>query len=266
MQPMEVKMKTLRIILRYSNSSFQQSISNIPVFLLFTLSKFIRYGLFVLFLYSLFNGLASVGGYTRYQMLLFYLMFNVVDTTSQMLFREVYRFRQLVSSGGFDMVLTKPFSPLIRVLLGGPDMIDLGMLIMVLWAIVYILLNSVHPSLEQILLSTFLIFNSLIITAAFHIFVLGIGIMSLSVDHLVMIYRDLTSLARIPVDIFTEPLRFVITFIVPLGIMFTFPAKALFGLLSWQTVGISVFIGFISLFLSIKFWQWSLQYYQSASS
>ncbi len=258
-------MKELKIILRYSASSFQQSISNIPVFLLFTSSKIIRYGLFVLFLYSLFNGLSSVGGYTRYQMLLFYLVFNIVDTTSQMMFREVYRFRPLISSGGFDMVLTKPFSPLIRVLFGGPDMIDLGMLVLILAATVYVCINFIHPDLGQVSLLMFMIINSLIITAVFHIFVLGIGIVTMSIDHLVMIYRDLTALARIPVDIFTEPLRFIITFVIPLGIMFTFPAKALFGLVSWQMVFTSFVIGAGSLILSIKFWQWSLKSYQSAS-
>ena len=41
----------------------------------------------------------------------FYLCFNVVDTIGQMLFREVYRFRPLIISGGFDMVLVKPLSP-----------------------------------------------------------------------------------------------------------------------------------------------------------
>lgn len=258
-------MKTLKIILYYSASSFQQSISNIPVFLLFTASKLIRYGLFIFFLYSLFNGLSSVGGYTRYQMLFFYLMFNIVDTTSQMMFREVYRFRQLVTTGGFDMVLVKPFSPLVRVLLGGPDMIDLVMIAIILAATFYVGKNYIHPSFGQVAISSLMVINSLIITATFHIIVLSIGILTLSIDHLVMIYRDLTALARIPVDIFTEPLRFIITFVIPLGIMFTFPAKALFGLISWQLILISFVIGVGSLVLSIKFWQWSLKSYQSAS-
>ena len=45
------------------------------------------------------------------QMLVFYLCFNIVDTIGQLLFREVYRFRSLIVTGGLDMVLVKPLNP-----------------------------------------------------------------------------------------------------------------------------------------------------------
>ena len=53
-------MKTLRVILRFSANSFQQMLSNIPVFLIFFLSKLVRYGLFFFFLVLLFNGVTNV--------------------------------------------------------------------------------------------------------------------------------------------------------------------------------------------------------------
>ncbi len=259
-------MKTLKVIFHYSSNSLQQTLSNLPVFFIFLFSKIVRYGMFIAFLYFLFSGVSSVRGYSREQMLMFYLVFNIIDTIGQLMFREVYRFRPLIVSGGFDAVLTKPFSPIIRSLFGGPDFIDLGMLIIIVSVTIYVARTFIHPSLAQILIFLAMIFNSLLITTAFHILVLGIGVITLSVDHLVMIYRDLTSLMRIPVDMFTNPLRTLLTFVIPIGIMFTFPAKALFGLLSWQTTLISFLFGIVSLFLSLKFWNFSLRQYQSASS
>jgi len=259
-------MKTLRVILRFSANSFQQMLSNIPVFLIFFLSKLVRYGLFFFFLVLLFNGVTNVLGYSREQMLMFYLIFNIIDTSAQLMFREVYRFRPLIVSGGFDAVLTKPFSPIIRSLFGGPDFIDLGTLIIVVAVTIYVANTYIHPSWPQIILFLAMIINSLIIAAAFHILVLGIGIITFSVDHLVMIFRDLTALMRIPVDMFTNPIRSILTFVLPVGIMFTFPAKVLFGLLSWQLVFISFVFGGLSLYLSLKFWHYSLRQYQSASS
>ncbi len=259
-------MKTLRIILHFSSNSFQQMLSNIPVFLIFFLSKLVRYSLFLFFLVLLFNGVTSVMGYSREQMLMFYLIFNVIDTTAQMMFREVYRFRPLIVSGGFDAVLTKPFSPIIRSLFGGPDFIDLGLLVIIISVSIYVTSTSLHPTFFQVILTLAMIINSLLIAAAFHIAVLGIGVISLSVDHLVMIFRDLTALMRIPVDMFTNPIRSILTFVLPVGIMFTFPAKALFGLLNWQLVLISFIFGGLSLYLSLKFWHYSLRQYQSASS
>lgn len=205
-------------------------------------------------------------GYSRQQMLMFYLIYNLIDTTAQMMFREVYRFRPLIVFGGFDAVLTKPFSPIIRSLFGGPDFIDLGVLIIIVGTMIHVANTYIHPSWPQIILFSAMVINSLLISAALHILILGIGIITFSVDHLVMVYRDLTALMRIPVDMFTNPVRSILTFVVPVGIMFTFPAKVLFGLLSWQMVILSFIFGGLSLYLSLKFWHYSLRQYQSASS
>lgn len=259
-------MKTLRIIFKYYTNSLQKQLMNLPMVMIFFVSKLLRYGLFLVFLFLLMNGVKNLGGYTREQIIIFYLIFNIIDTLGQLLFREVYYFRPLVISGNFDMVLTKPFNPLIRVLLGGPDLMDTGVFVILIGMLVYTLSNFVRLDSFLIFYFVLMIINSLLITAAFHISVLAIGILTLSVDHLIMIYRDLSSLMRIPVDIFTNPLRTLLTFIIPIGIMFTFPAKVLFGLLSWQLILISFLFGVVSLFLSLKFWNYSLRQYQSASS
>src|SRR3989344_4661332 len=155
-------MKTLKIILHYSSNSLQQTLSNLSVFFIFLFSKIVRYGMFIAFLYLLFSEVSSVRGYSREQMLMFYLVFNIIDTTAQLMFREVYRFRSLVVSGGFDAVLTKPFNPIIRSLFGGPDFIDLGMLIIVVSVAIYVASTFIHPSSVQILLFLAMIINSLL--------------------------------------------------------------------------------------------------------
>lgn len=259
-------MKEIKIIYRYFANSLQQAIYNIPIFSIFLLSKIIRIALFALFIYFMLSGLSDIGGYSKNQMIIFYLIFNLIDTSAQLLFREVYRFRPLLISGGFDMVLVKPFNPLIRVMVGGPDFIDFAMLIILLSIISYYIVFITKIEILSLIPFLLLIVNSLIIATAFHIFVLAIGILTLSVDHLVMIYRDLTALARIPIDVYTQPARSLLTFIIPIGIMFTFPAKALFGLLNWQLILTSFVFGLVSLFLSLKFWNYSLKHYQSASS
>ena len=260
------KMKIIKVTWRYFINSLEQNISGPTVFLMFFVSKLIRYALFVSFLYYLGSGVKIIGGYTWEQMLFFYLVFILIDTIVQMFFREVYRFRQLVVSGGFDMVLTKPFPPLVRCLLGGPDYIDLGVLIILLAVVSYYLTVYIHPTPINLILFLLMLGNTFIVATAFHIMVLAIGILTLSVDHLIMVYRDLTALVRIPVDLFTEPVRSLITFVVPVGLMFTFPAKTLLGLLSWRMIIISLGFGIIYFFLALKFWHFALKSYSSASS
>lgn len=259
-------MRILKIVNIYFSNSLQSIIAHPAAFWMFFVSKFIRYSLFFTFLYFLSSSIGSVGGYTSTQMLMFYLVFSLVDTTGQMLYREVYRFRPLVLNGGFDGVLAKPFPPLVRVLVGGPDYIDMGILVVLISVFTYMLFFVVHPTTAQLFTFLLLFANSLVISTSFHIFVLGIGIMTLSVDHLVMIYRDLSALLRIPIDFFSDSMRALFTFVIPLGVMFTFPAKGLMGLLSWQNLLLSVVISLVALFLSLRFWNYSLKHYQSASS
>lgn len=259
-------MKNLKIIYRLSINGLMQTLANRNVFVIFFLTKVVRYGLFILFLFYLLSGVQTLNGYSREQVLFFYLTFNLIDTSAQLLFREVYRFRPMVVSGDFDLVLSKPFNPLVRVLFGGPDFIDFGVLLILLSVIVWYLVAIIHPGFVNVLLYITLVFNALLIAAAFHIATLALGIITLAVDNIIMIYRDFTALMRLPIDIYTNPLRSFLTFVIPVGIMFSFPAKALLGMLSWQWLGISFLIGISLLFLSLAFWQYALKKYQSASS
>ncbi len=251
---------------QYTLNSFQQILLNRTAVLLLTSGKIIRIALFFIFLMFLFQGAKTLAGYNRNQIIFFYLSFNLVDTFAQLFFREVYRFRSMVVSGSFDFYLVKPMNPLIRILLGGTDLMDLLVLILIIITTVWFAtVNNLISSPWQWGLYLILVLNSLIIAAAFHIFVLGVGIMTTSVDHLMMIYRDFSSMLRIPVDLYTEPIRFLLTFALPLGIMITFPAKALLGILPVHLIFISFVFSFLGFFLAYRFWLFALRKYTSAS-
>lgn len=239
--------------------------TNRNVFLIFLVGKIIRYIFYFGFLYFLVKGTNGFLGYSQNQILFFTATFMLIDTLAQFLFRDVYNFRPLVVSGDFDLVLVKPLNALFRVLLGGPDPIDLitipPILIFVIW-----LGSLLHPSVLSTLYYVLLVFNGLIIAAAFHIFVLGFGIITLEVDHMVMVYRDLSSMGRFPVDIYKQPLNAVLTFIVPVGIMITVPAKALEGFIGPLEVFSSILFGIFLFFISLAFWKFALTKYSSASS
>jgi ABC-2 type transport system permease protein len=144
----------------------------------------------------------------------------------------VYRFRPLVVSGDFDTVLVKPVHPFVRVLLGGFDVLDV--LPTILYFIFAGYLISIIPEINPLSLITYigLLINGLVIATAFHILVLAVGILSSEVDHTIMIYRDVTRLAAFPMEIYSEPLRSVLTFVIPIGLMVSNPVKSLLGLLS----------------------------------
>jgi ABC-2 type transport system permease protein len=259
-------MKNIKIWLLYTTNTFQQVLQNRTLMGIFLFGKAARLSMFLVFLSLLFQGTSNLAGYSGKQIIFFYLTFNFIDSLAQFFFREVYSFRPLVVSGNFDFILLKPFNPLIKVLLGGADIMDLVMLVFISSAMIYLGITGISTNAVSWLMFILLVFNALLISAAFHIFVLGLGIITVSIDHLIMIYRDLTALMRVPVDLYTQPLRSLLTFVLPLGIMFTFPPKILMGLLSWQLIVMSFAIALISICLALLFWHHSLRYYQSASS
>lgn len=259
-------MKEFRIWIKYTSNSFQQTLANWPTASILLLGKIIRVILFLVFLGFLFKGANGIAGYSRTQIIFFYLSFNLTDTLAQLFYREVYRFRQLVVSGSLDYVLVKPLNPLIRVLMGGGDVLDLIMLCLLLTITAVFAVQNLTITFGSLTIYLALLANGFLIATAFHILVLGIGIMTTSVDHLTMIYRDMTSMMRIPVDLYIEPIRFLLTFILPLGIMITFPAKAFLGILSWQLILLSLAFGLVSFTLSLKYWNYAVKRYSSASS
>lgn len=221
---------------------------------------------FGIFLWALFTKVTRIAEYSFMQALFFYLTFNFIDTVTQLFFREVYRFRQLVVTGDFDLVLVKPTNPLFRALAGGADPLDVLMLVPYIGALVWVAVQ--FGKIDAVRLGSYLllVINGLAIATGFHILVLALAIMTTEVDHAIMIYRDLTSMGRVPVDIYREPLRGIITFIVPVGIMMTFPAKSFFGLLSPGMVGLSLVLGALFLYVCLLLWRFALTRYASASS
>ena len=248
-----------------SKNSFLIMMSRKLLFGMFLFGKVVRFLLFFAFLFFLVSGSKEIAGYNTQQAIFFYLTFNVIDVIAQFLFREVYRFRPLLVSGDFDLILSKPISALFRVLLGGTDVIDLVTMPPLFFAVWYVG-NMLAPTPLHVLYYILLLVNGLFIATAFHIAVLSVGIITLEIDHTIMVYRDLTALGTFPVDIYREPIRSVITYLVPVGIMVTLPAKAFFGLVSPLGVFSSFVFGCLLVLLSLRFWDFAIKKYTSASS
>lgn len=233
---------------------------------MFIIGKLLRFSFFLFFLLILGFKTKAIAGYSLWQMIFFFATFNLIDTLAQFFLREVYRFRTYVVNGFLDFILTKPFPPLLRSLFGGSDILDVPLIFI---SIAFVIIAASHIgqiTLFGILIYNLLIFNAFFIALAFHIFVLSVGVLTTEIDNTLFLYRDLTQMGRIPVDVYQEPLRGLITFFIPVGIMITFPAKALMGALSLEGIFISFLIGGLLFYFSLKLWHFALKHYASVSS
>ncbi|TSC54045.1 MAG: ABC-2 type transport system permease protein [Microgenomates group bacterium LiPW_31] len=234
---------------------------------LFLIGKIVRFLLFFVFLFAVLSSSKTLAGYSREQVIFFFLVFNLVDIMIQFFFRGVYQFRSLVISGNYDLDLLKPLPSFFRPLFGWTDILDFITLVP-LWVyfLWFVFAHQFFITPLALILFFLLLVNSLILAFAFHLFVCGICVLTTEIDHLVWIYRDLTNMARFPTDIYQRGIQAVLTFTIPVVILITIPAKALLGLLSWQWVIFSFVISEVFLWVSLRFWKYALTHYSSASS
>jgi len=73
-------------------------------------------------------------------------------------------------------------------------------------------------------------------------------------------------MGRFPIDIYRQPVRGILTYFIPVAIMMTYPAKAFFGLVNFQGILLAIGIAGVFMFISLRFWNFALKKYTSASS
>lgn len=227
--------------------------------------KAVRFGMLLFFLLLIEKNIPNFAGYTTDQVLIFFLTYQFLDTVTQIFYRGVYRFSWQVRSGELDFYLSKPISPLFRILTGEPDILDMIFLvpttILSIWIAMHLHLTF---TLGAFLLYAVLVVNGFLIATGIHILVICLGILTTEVDNAIMLYRDINTLARFPVNIYKEPFRTLLFFIVPVGFMNTIPAQVLLHLQPSYAVPIAFAAGIGFFALSLGIWKISLKKYTSA--
>ena len=256
----------LRVWLQLMHISFSEQIATRFSSVLFLLSKTLRFTFFLLFIFSLIERIGGLSGYNRDQIIIFFLVFNFMDIATQLFFRGVYFFRQKVVNGEFDFYLVKPMSPLFRIMAGYTDFMDLITLIALTVYGLKFTVSAIALTPVIVFSTVLMIAFSFLISFSIHVWVVAIGILTTEVDNAIMVYRDLTSMARFPVDVYSAPVRIFLTYIIPVAFIMTVPAQALLGLLSPLSIFISLLVVFCSLFFAFRLWRYALSQYSSASS
>src|SRR5262245_35585320 len=78
--------------------------------------------------------------------------------------------------------------------------------------------------------------NAMLLAYAFHVFVGSLYVKTQEFESAIWVYRDVMTLGRFPISIYNELVRTLLVTVVPIGIMISFPAQALLGLLSWKGI------------------------------
>jgi ABC-2 type transport system permease protein len=115
-------------------------------------------------------------------------------------------------------------------------------------------------------LSLALLLCALMVLYSLWILVISAAFWVVRLDNLAFFVGSVFDFARWPVSLFKGAWRFVFTFVIPLGLMTTYPAEALLGALAPRTALLSALGSFAFAALARVVWTRAIRRYTSASS
>lgn len=233
----------------------------------FLLGKLIRLGFFFAYLLAIFRHTDNLAGYSAAETALFFLTFNVVDIAAMILFRGIYAARRVVEEGDLDYYLVQPCSPLFRMTGSSVDFVDAITFLPVL-GLLALTWPHLPPGIGPLRLGIYLLLlvNAVAIAFAMHVLVAALAVWTQELNNTIWIYREMMFLGKFPMDIYAAPLRWAITFVLPIGVMVSFPAKALLGSLGGAWTGYALLVALVSVTASVALWRAALANYTSVSS
>ncbi len=172
-----------------------------------------------------------------------------------------------IRTGLFDYILMRPIDSLflcslvdIRLWKGIDFLFGLGL------AIYAFIQLDVHPSFTDITMTIILSLGGLATAYALFVLAIAASFALVRIQNLTNVLSSLLGFARWPIHLFDFPWRIVFSFLIPIGVMTSYPVMALLGMLTLPlamgALGIAVFF-FVVARLA---WKRALRGYRSASS
>jgi ABC-2 type transport system permease protein len=124
--------------------------------------------------------------------------------------------------------------------------------------------SGARPTLAQVALSGMIVLCALGILYAIWILVVSLSFPVVKIDNLSYLIVSTFDAARFPASVFRGLLSFIFTFVVPLGLMTTFPALALLGKLGLGQALTALLVASGFLLVSRLVWLRSVRFYTGA--
>jgi ABC-2 type transport system permease protein len=210
----------------------------------------------------------TIGGWTFNEVLLVLGLFSVfVGVMEAILLPNIRRMVEHVQNGTLDFVLLKPANSQFLATLTACSLVRLidsffGLLVITIG----LYRMGYQPTLFQVGAFTVMLLSGVVIIYSMWLLLTTLAFWWVRVDNFTEVFNSFYEAGRFPVTVYSGWIRFVLTFIVPIAFLTTFPAAILLGRLSTVYVGVAVALAAILLIASSRFWKYAIRFYSSASS
>lgn len=220
-------------------------------------------GVSVFFLYR-----DKMGDWTYPEVMMVVGLFTFFNGVMEALLRpNVGAIIEQIRDGTFDFVLTKPINAQYFASLRNIVVWRLVDVVIGLGVIVYALkLLGISPTLDRIAIFAIMLASAIFIVYSLWLTMSSLAFWFVRIDNVTELFYAFYEAGRYPVTIYRGAVRALLTFIVPIAFVTTFPASALLGRLDSSTVWIGIIFAIVFLIASNRFWNFAIKHYSSASS
>jgi ABC-2 type transport system permease protein len=172
-----------------------------------------------------------------------------------------------VRKGTFDFILLKPVDSQVMVSaskIAPAKLVDLSCGIAIaVWSIARL---DPSPGFLSILSGAAMLASGALGIYALWMLIVCSTFWFVKIDNLTYLFSSIFDAARWPISVFRGWVRIVLTFVLPVAVMTSFPAMAVLEKLEWHSAAVSWGMTLALLVISRLVWRWSLRHYSSASS
>jgi ABC-2 type transport system permease protein len=210
----------------------------------------------------------KMGDWTFPEVLMVIALFTLFNGVMESFLRpNVGAVIEQIRDGTFDFVLTKPVN---AQFISSFRNIVVWRLVDVLIGILLLVyaLGQLHvtPTLTQIGFFLLMLISGTAIVYSIWLVMVSLAFWFVKIDNITELFYAFYEAGRYPVTIYRGFVRVLLTYIVPIAFVTTFPASALLGRIDQTTTLVGFIFAIGSLIASNRFWNFALRYYASASS
>lgn len=265
-----INMRYLRLFRTLIKFGFIRATAYPPSFFAAIIGKFLRIGLTLVFFQAIYLHTSILAGWNYSEILVLaasYFSFEVIALAT--FWRNLmFWLPQRLQDGSFDLLLTKPISPLFYTSFKIIDAFDItasSISVGLLWWYIFSK-QIIAPSLFEIGLFLLLSVIAIIFLFSFLLIIASISFWTITATGAGRLFESVFRAARFPGDIFKGPARIALLYILPVGLIVSVPADVLRGKLAWPHIIYFFVFAAILSFIAYRFWNYALRHYSSASS
>lgn len=209
-----------------------------------------------------------IGTWSYYEAMLVVGFYSFFDGLMEALLQpNMNRIIEQIRMGTFDFVLIKPVNSQFMASLRHLSIWKLADVVMGLAICVYAMLHlDAAPSPWSLMVAGGFVSCGALILYSIWLMMVTAAFWFVRIDNITELFTSIFETGRFPVSVYPSWMKGVLTFVIPIAFITTFPAAAILGRAKPYLLIVAILLTAVLFLLCIRFWRFAVRHYSSASS